>query len=55
MMSCPDFEPGTPLIPLTLAPQMQATEDSGIAAIPWVYEGLQRDVIECCLMSPCTR
>ncbi len=45
MMSCSDFEPGTSHTPTT------CPEDSShIAAIPWVYEGLQRDVIESCFL-----
>ncbi len=45
MMSCPDFEPGTP--------QMQATKaiGEGITAIPCPYEGLYKTKnIECVVL-----
>ncbi len=56
MMSCPDFEPGTPLSPTPGSRRCKSLRiGDGITAIPWpwVYEGSYCDIIESCLMSPC--
>ncbi len=51
MMSCHDFEPGTSHTYTPTTGIMRIGD--GIAVIPWVYEGLQCDVIESCLMFTC--
>ena len=50
MMFVPILNPGH-LAPQSRVPSMGIGDR--IAAIPWVYEGLQRDVTESCLISPC--
>ncbi len=51
MMSCPDFIPRTHCTPSHVSRRCKPLRiGDGIAAMPWVYEGLY--VIESCLMSP---
>ena len=50
MMSCPDFGTRDPSHPNHASRRCKPLRISdGIAAIPWVNEGLQRDLIESCL------
>ena len=55
MMSCPNFEPGTSQNPNHGSRRCKPLRiGDRITAIPWVHEGLQSDVVESCLMSPCS-